>query len=295
MYLYNIVNQINQKEYIGITNNYKKRWSNHRCCNSPNMVIAKAIKKYGVENFSFNILERGLSLEEANEIEIATIAERGTLVPNGYNVSKGGGLVTFEPKYGEDNNRALLTNEQAYYIKSHRDIPEYVLYDDFSEIVSYKTFMKVYRDFTYPNIKPTVDMYPYNLEFSCQFISSKIDYGDVVELREKLRDGVYWREAYEDYKDLYPNEWSFWAIYIGRKFELVMPEVLTEENKRIQASLARVGDKNGRAKLVDSEVLAIRDLFRKGRSREEILELYPHCTRPSLNALLRGETWKHLL
>lgn len=155
--------------------------------------------------------------------------------------------------------------------------------------------MKVYRDFTYPNIKPTVDMYPYNLEFSCQFISSKIDYGDVVELREKLRDGVYWREAYEDYKDLYPNEWSFWAIYIGRKFELVMPEVLTEENKRIQASLARVGDKNGRAKLVDSEVLAIRDLFRKGRSREEILELYPHCTRPSLNALLRGETWKHLL
>ena len=33
MYVYKITNQINNKIYIGITNNYKKRWSNE-CCNS---------------------------------------------------------------------------------------------------------------------------------------------------------------------------------------------------------------------------------------------------------------------
>ena len=66
MYLYRITNIINNKKYIGITNNYKKRWSNHRCGNSKNMVIAKAIKKYGKENFFFEIIKRNLTLEEAN-------------------------------------------------------------------------------------------------------------------------------------------------------------------------------------------------------------------------------------
>ena len=70
MYVYKITNKINNKLYIGITNDYKKRWSNHKCCNSPNMVIARAIKKYGVDNFVFEILFSGLSIEEAEEKEI---------------------------------------------------------------------------------------------------------------------------------------------------------------------------------------------------------------------------------
>ena len=30
MYVYKITNNINNKVYIGITNNYKKRWSNEK-------------------------------------------------------------------------------------------------------------------------------------------------------------------------------------------------------------------------------------------------------------------------
>ena len=45
MYVYQITNLINNKLYIGITNNYKKRWQNHKC--NKKMVIGKAIQKYG--------------------------------------------------------------------------------------------------------------------------------------------------------------------------------------------------------------------------------------------------------
>ena len=87
MYVYQITNLINGKIYIGITNDYIKRWSNHRCCNSPNMVLARAIKKYGVEHFKFEVLLSGLSVEEADEKEEELIIEKNCRVPYGYNVA----------------------------------------------------------------------------------------------------------------------------------------------------------------------------------------------------------------
>lgn len=295
MYVYQITNLINSKIYIGITNNYKKRWSNHRCCNNPKMAIASAIKKYGVDNFKFEILYQGLSVEEAEEKEVELIKIKNSRVPNGYNIQKGGFHNNGEPLYGCDNNHALLTEEQVRYIKSNRNLPMYVLYEDFNDIITYGTFKKVYLNQTYTNIKPTVDPYPYNFEFSCQFNASLIDYDEVVDLRKKFASGVYWREAYEEYKHLYENEWSFWNIYMGNVFPLVMPEVFTKENKFLQSSYARRGSANGRAKITEKEVLEIRKLFKEGKTRDELCCLYPHISRASLNNLLRGQTWKHLL
>ena len=57
MYIYQITNLINGKIYIGQTNNIQKRWANHKCSNDPNMAIARALRKYGVDNFKFEILE----------------------------------------------------------------------------------------------------------------------------------------------------------------------------------------------------------------------------------------------
>ena len=76
MYVYQITNQVNNKVYIGITNNYKKRWENHKCNNNPSMAIAKAIKKYGKDNFIFEVLYSNLSVEEAEALEIKLIQEK---------------------------------------------------------------------------------------------------------------------------------------------------------------------------------------------------------------------------
>lgn len=295
MYVYQITNLINKKAYIGITNNYVKRWSNHKCCNNPNMVIAKAIKKYGVDNFKFEILYQGLSVEEAEEKEIELIKNKNTQAPYGYNIQKGGFHNNGISLYGCDNNNASLTEEQVRFIKSHRNIPMYVLYEDFNEIITYDTFKKVYLNQTYKNIEPTVDPYPNNFEFSCQFNASLLDYGEVVVLRQKFAAGVYWREVYEDYKKLYTNEWSFWNIYIGNVFPLVMPEVFTKENKLLQSSYARRGAANGRATMTEEDAIRIRCLFKEGKTRDELCALYPNIKRATINMLLAGKTWKYLL
>lgn len=294
MYVYQITNLINNKQYIGITNDYKKRWSNHKCCNNPDMVIAKAIKKYGVENFKFELLYSGLSLEDASNKEIQLIKEKRTLVPNGYNVALGGfNGATGIQQLGENNGRAVLSDEEAQYIKDHRNIPEYVLYEQFADKISYSAFRDIYLNKTYLNIKPHVEIYPFNLEFSNQFTSNnKLTYNEVVELREQYKEGIYWKDVYKKYKDVFKNEWDFWNIYVGNRYKLVMPEIFTDELKKYHTSLGKKGSNNGRAKLNWENVKDIRKMHEEGISNSEIYKKYPQVSPSTIRDIINNKTWK---
>lgn len=295
MYLYQITNLINGKIYIGQTNNIQKRWSNHKCGNAPHQVIARAIKKYGVENFKFEILYRNISIEEIDNLEINTIKEKNSLVPNGYNVSKGGGGMQGIQKFGADNSNAHLTQEEAQYILDNRNQPMYILYSDYSDKISYETFKKIYHHQTYTNLTTDTEEYPYNREFSNQFHNNGLEYDEVVKLRKAYAEGIYWKKLYPFYKDIYTNEQSFWNAYNGNSYKLVMPEVFTAENRKKHSSLAKTGEKNGRSKLKEIDVLNIRKLHNDGINNSDIYKLYPQVTPTSIRDVINGKTWKNLL
>ena len=295
MYLYKITNLINQKVYIGITNDYKRRWANHGLENS---AISKAIRKYGKENFKFEVLFKNVSIEEIDELEKEQIKLHNCLVPNGYNVEKGGRYNGGEGKsrQGEENGNSILTYDEAKFIKDHRDTPMYVLYDLFSEKISYEAFKKVYKNKTYLNIEPTVEEYPNNLQFSGQFSSrAKLSYQEVCDLRKQYLDGVFWETAYQSFKELYPNKIVFWKVYTGKQYSLVMPEVFTKERKDYHASLGSQGSKNGRAKLTEEDVRNIRRLNKEGKTNSEIYVLYPQVSKTSVRDIINYKTWKNIL
>ena len=86
--VYKITNQINGKIYVGITQQeLSRRMASHRRADT---VIGKAIRKYGWENFSVEVLEECDTKEQLQEREIFWIATLNCKTPNGYNRSDGG-------------------------------------------------------------------------------------------------------------------------------------------------------------------------------------------------------------
>ena len=93
-YVYCHTNNINGKKYIGITcQKPKDRWRNGK--GYKNGFFANAIKKYGWDNFTHEVLFSGISEEDAKKLEIELIAKYNTMDRKyGYNLTKGGNLTT---------------------------------------------------------------------------------------------------------------------------------------------------------------------------------------------------------
>ena len=89
--IYLIRNLINGKCYIGRTINLKDRLRAHfRGYAKECRHLANAIKKYGKENFTVEILHEGIIPELLPDFERKAIEEYNTKTPNGYNLTDGG-------------------------------------------------------------------------------------------------------------------------------------------------------------------------------------------------------------
>lgn len=101
------------RRYIGLTSRtMERRWSQHVCqsrrAKGKNAHFANAIRKYGKDAFSHEVLEVHSTLEEANAAEIRLIDEFRTRDPEfGFNLAKGGG-------YKPDVARRNPWNDPSY-------------------------------------------------------------------------------------------------------------------------------------------------------------------------------------
>lgn len=97
-YLYSITNKINNKAYIGQTVNPENRKEEHLSCGDrSNSRLKKDIKKYGRENFEFEIIDDTEDAIEANFMESNLIEEEIKFTNNRnevYNIHPGGQLIS---------------------------------------------------------------------------------------------------------------------------------------------------------------------------------------------------------
>lgn len=100
-YIYCYTNKINNKQYIGQTNDIERRKKQHIQDSihqyrgrevSYNLPFHSAIRKYGIDNFNFEILEiiNTDNWDDVNDLESKYIKEKNTMAPNGYNLKARG-------------------------------------------------------------------------------------------------------------------------------------------------------------------------------------------------------------
>lgn len=164
--IYKITNKINQKSYIGQSIHIEERWKQHIYSSnninhsSYNDYIHKAIRKYGIDNFTWEILEI-CPREELNEKEIYWIAFYDSY-NNGYNMTPGGNNHLNRPcMKGEKNIKARLTNEEVYNIRTrllNGELPSQV-FIDYEDKISKSAFMKIWQGKTWKDILPEAIKY----------------------------------------------------------------------------------------------------------------------------------------
>lgn len=99
-YLYKITNLINNKIYIGQTNDPSLRWSQHRSIAkkttdiNESQVITRALIKHGIDNFTYEVIATCKDQQNADATEILLIQQYQSLFnQNGYNVALGGNVI----------------------------------------------------------------------------------------------------------------------------------------------------------------------------------------------------------
>ena len=108
--IYKITNDINDKIYIGQSNNPNRRFEEHCKYSRDNTLIHKAIHKYGREHFKMTVLEW---TEDYDNKEKEYIQKLNTLSPYGYNITEDAN----PPLHiGENSPSAKITDNIAYKI-----------------------------------------------------------------------------------------------------------------------------------------------------------------------------------
>jgi group I intron endonuclease len=93
--VYLIINNINNKKYVGVTHRgYLKRYHEHLRCakNGRKSVLYDAMRKYGIQNFSVCLIESNISDDEIQAKERYYIEYYNSIYinRNGYNMTVGG-------------------------------------------------------------------------------------------------------------------------------------------------------------------------------------------------------------
>jgi group I intron endonuclease len=112
-YLYRITNILNNKIYIGQTIKPNKRWSTHKSFsrnkNKPQQYVHHAINKYGVDNFTYEVIATCITQEDVDcTEEILIIQYNSRNKEFGYNIQPGGNVSSPSEETREKMSKATL-------------------------------------------------------------------------------------------------------------------------------------------------------------------------------------------
>lgn len=195
--IYKITKKSNGKSYIGQSNDIFRRFQEHK--RNKIIPIDKAIHKYGIDSFTFEILEE-CSIEELDEREKYWIHYYNTYLGFGYNCNEGGG--NFQ---GSNNGRAKLSEEDIFFIREcyNKHFNRKEVYEKFKDKITFSYFASIWDGTNWSYIhsdvftKENKDYYKYHTTDGEKSSFSVFSNEEVIAYRK--------RYVFETAKQMYPE------------------------------------------------------------------------------------------
>ena len=218
--VYKITNNLNNKSYIGISTDIERRWADHKLqynwTRESKKSLYQAFIKYGIQNFTFEILEE-CTITELGEKEKYYIKYYDTY-KNGYNSTTGG-----EDNVGDSHPSHKLTKEDIIDIRTRYQNLERKneVYELYKERIGESGFHKIWNCETWKGIMEEVYT-PENKEFHKHNTANKgskngrsrLTEDEVRDIRIRRKQGEILSEVYKDYQDKitygsFTNVWTY--------------------------------------------------------------------------------------
>jgi hypothetical protein len=224
MQIYKITNLINKKFYIG------KDTSSDSNYFGSGLLIKKAIKKYGIENFKKEILD------ETNDYEDLSIKEKywinhfnSTNLDIGYNITKGGdGGDTLSKHPNLDSIKEKISNSSIVKGKTYEEAFGEEKAKEYKEKLKSKMNLSIFSKKSKENSKLFFDKKREELIKRCQFIREEIKNGKIVNYFDELKDikeSVYW--------NFLKNSEGFYNFF-GEDLKFIFGKLKINENNEFE-------------------------------------------------------------
>lgn len=218
--IYKITNKINGNSYIGLSTDIKRRWKDHKSEYNWNRESKKplyqAFKKYGIQNFTFEVLEECFPEELSNKEKY--YIELYDTYKNGYNSTSGGEDYNGEGHPKHKLNQDDIIDIRTRYNNLERKNEVYELYKDrisesgFHKIWNYETWKGIMEE-VYTNENRIFHSHNTSNKGSKNG-RSKLTENDVKNIRLRRKNGEKLSIVYKDYSDKltyksFTNVWTY--------------------------------------------------------------------------------------
>jgi len=121
-FVYITTNNINGMKYVG-QRKYSRDWKSYLGSGTR---LLRAIKKYGIKNFTSEIIVVAYSKEELNELELSFIKDHNAVLSNDYyNINHGGNVTNAGIRFSEEHRRKIgeahKGEKNYFYGKKHTE------------------------------------------------------------------------------------------------------------------------------------------------------------------------------
>ena len=281
--IYRILNTINNKVYIGCSNNIYYRWATHTNLLNRNEHYNKYLQddwnNYGADNFEFSILER-CSDDEKFEIEKIYIDKYHSTNKNvGYNISY---------PYG-DSAKSKLNNKRNHNINSaHRKYTEEQVLQVISLLLNSSISYSRIAEITNTSFRLVSDVYSKN---SWNYLTDGIDFPRRTKtINEKTAKRIidYLLLNYKD-KEISKSLNVPQSIVQSIRLHLSWNDL----TNGLQFPIYTSNDDRRQHRLVKEEVICILNDYKKGLSTKQLMDKYNVSYNQVYN-LITNKTWNNI-